>query len=158
MFTQKPYAAFGYVLIKNTYPVGFTISSVVNAESVCTLFCTKGRINLILEETDAPLDLVPGTFITPEQYIFGTYNHTTISDSDVWCFDPKMNRNFTPDIRKFHLPQNSSQILPQGTKLFLCGGTATVNDKQINKPTQLLIRTSNTQITSTTDCYGLIFE
>ena len=158
MFTQKPYAAFGYVLNRNAFSDGYTIRSVVNSETVCTLLCTKGRINLILEETDAPLDLVPGTFITPEQYILGTYNHTTIGESNLWCFDPKMNRNFTPDIHKFYLPQNSSQILPQGTKLFLCEGTAIINDKQINKPTQLLIKTNDTQITSTTDCYGLIFE
>lgn len=158
MFTQKPYAAFGYVLIKNTYPVGFTISSVVNAESVCTLFCTKGRINLALEGVEEPLYLIPGTFITPDQHIFGTHQHVTVEESDIWCFDPKMNRNFAPEIRKFYLPQNSNQVLPQGTKLFLCKGTATINDKQINKPTQLLVRTGDTQITSTTDCYGLIFE
>jgi len=158
MFTEKLYAAFGYVLNKNTFSDGFTITSIVNEETVCTLFCTKGRIKLTREEVEEPLYLIPGTYITPDKHILGTHRHDTIEESVLWCFDPKLNRNFAPVIRKFYLSQNSSQVLPEGTKLFLCEGTATVNDKQINKPTQLLIRTSDTQITATTDCYGLVFE
>jgi hypothetical protein len=159
MYTQKPYAFFGYVLIKNTYPAGKPIKVVVNADSVATLLWTKGTFTGVRDETGEAIEsLTPGAFVTPDQYVYGTFTQTPLGETDVWCFDPKANRGFTPPLRKFELAAGETQILLQGTKLFLCEGGLVVNGNVVNKPTQIFVKTNDIEVTAATQVYGIIFE
>lgn len=157
MYSLKPFAAFGYVLMRNIFPDGTILNSEVNQETPCTLYCTRGNIDLVIEESGYSLNMVPGTYVTPDQYVLGLYKHTTIGESVLWCYDPRLNRGFTPPIEKFSLSENSEIELKMGTKLFLCEGKLAVGELETSKPTQLLIKSGDTVVRSVTNCYGFIF-
>jgi len=158
MFTQKPYAAFGYVLIENTYTANEVVEVTVSDASAATFFWTKGRFQSVNKSTgQAVPDWVAGTFIKPDQYIKGTFVQTPIGETVVWCYDPKLNRQFEPSMSKFDVSDTQTTLLTQGTKLFLCEGTIVIDGKQITAPTQVYVKNGDKEALAQGQCYGILF-
>jgi hypothetical protein len=164
MFTQKPYAAFGYVLIKNTYIANEVVEVTVNDASISTFFWTKGGFKSINKATGEPMpDWVAGDFVKPDDYIKndpyikGTFLQTPIGETIVWCYDPKLNRQFEPFLSKFNLSDGITTSLPQGTKLFLCEGTLVIDGQEINSPTQVYLKNGDKEALAQGQCYGILF-
>jgi len=103
-------------------------------------------------------DFVPGTFLAAEDYFSGTFEHTAVGETVLFCTGPMENRGYMPPIRKFSLVAGESIVLPVGTKLFHCEGQMVVNGNAIENPTQVRSASNELAITATTACYGLIFE
>jgi hypothetical protein len=155
----KPFAAFGYVLTRNTYTDGEVYTAVIGESVDCTTFWTKGAFKNYNLSTGADIhDFPTGYFLRPTDYVPGMFMHTVVGDAEVFCYDSRLNNGELPQIDPWFLTGGAQTVLPKGTKLFLCSGTLTVNDNNIDKPTQLHIQSGNLLVTSVTDCYGLIFS
>jgi len=155
---QKPFAAFGHVLICNSCNKGEVYIANVEENTPCTIFWAKGYYkNKHVSANQDFRDFPTGTFLRPEDLVPGVFEHTAVEESDVFCYDSRLNNGQSLDITPWILPGGSETILPVGTKLFLCSGTLTVNSSNIDKPTQVNIRSGNTLVTAVTDCYGLLF-
>lgn len=155
---QKPYAAFGHVLIERSHQDGETYTAEVLANPQCSQFWVKGRFkNRDLTINEAMPDFVAGTFLSPIDYYAGMFEHTAVGDTTLFCFHMQEGQNDVPALSKFVLAAGEATTLPQGTKLFHCAGEMTVNGNTINKPTQIRSATNVLSVTATTDCYGIIF-
>jgi hypothetical protein len=154
----KPFAAFGHVLIRNSCVKGEVYSAVVEEGTPCTIFWAKGHYkNKNLTTGEDFRDLPRGTFLRPEDLVPGVFEHTAVEESDVFCYDARLNGNQSIGLIPWHLPGGTETVLPVGTKLFLCSGTLTVHSNNIEKPTQLHVRFGDSLVTAVHDCYGLIF-
>jgi len=155
---QKPFAAFGHVLICNSCNKDEVYTATVEENTPCTIFWAKGHYKNKHVSANADfMDFPRGTFLRPGDLVPGVFEHTAIEESDVFCYDSRLNGGQSLDITPWILPGGSETILSVGTKLFLCSGTLTVNGNNIDKPTQINISSGNTLVTAVTDCYGLIF-
>jgi len=156
---QKPYAAFGYVLIENIYADGEVVIAIIGDDIKCTTFWVQGMFkNKNISENTGLDDFLVGHFLQPSNYIPGTFEHTSVGESRVFCYDQRLNENKYINLEPFLLAGGAETILPKDTKLFLCCGSLAVNGNNINQPTQINVKSGNTLVTAVTDCYGLVFE
>lgn len=156
---MKPRAAFGYVLIENTYADGETWRAIINDDIKCTTFWVKGLFknkHLTLGSEDFE-DFQPGRFLRPVDYMQGVFEHTSVGESKVFCFDQRLNNNQYVELSPFLLSSGNQATLPIGTKLFLCAGSLSMQDRTIEQPTQIHIQSGDTLVSASTDCYGLLF-
>ncbi len=156
---RNPYAAFGYVLVENTYEDGETFIAIIGEDIKCTTFWVQGAFSNKNLSTGTDIhDFTTGWFLRPSDYVAGTFEHKSIGESKVFCFDQRLNNNQYIELAPFVLTGGSETVLPKNTKLFLCAGQLAVNSINIDKPTQINISSGNTLVTAVTDCYGLVFE
>jgi hypothetical protein len=154
----KPFAAFGHVLMQNTYKEDETFFAIIGEDIKCTTFWVKGAFKNKHITTNEDFRYFPtGTFLRPPDYIPGTFEHQSVGESVVFCFDQRLNGDKYVELVPFILTGGAETVLPVGTKLFLCSGILTVSGNNIGKPTQLHIRSGDSLVTAVTDCYGLIF-
>lgn len=157
---QKPYAAFGHVLIENTYADGETYTAVINNDITCYTFWAKGvfKNKDISKNANLP-DFAAGQFFRPRlDYVQGIYEHTSVGESKVFCFEERINSNADVHLEAFILKAGLQTTLTKDARLFLCAGNLTTNAINITKPTQISIRSGDTLVTAVTDCYGLLFK
>lgn len=152
----KPFAAFGCILTRNTYADGEVFISIVPENTPFTNFWAKGLFktrNLATGEQER--DLPAGSFVGLADSVPGTFEHTAVGETEVFCYDVNLNNGkpffFTP----FSLEGGAESLLPVGTKLFLCSGVLAVNGKNVDKPMQITVSSKNTLVTAVTDCHGL---
>jgi hypothetical protein len=155
---QKPFAAFGYVLIANYYDRGEEFNVNTYAESKTFLFCSSGDT--------VGKDRLTGRVI--EEYKAGwsnfgvnkTQEFTNFANeaSVCWCYDPKLNKDFLPKITPIIIKRGDQLSVPNLTKLFLCEGTLSIQDREFVGPYQLHIKTGDKVLYAVSDCYGLTFE
>jgi hypothetical protein len=157
---QKPYAAFGHVLIENTYADGEISTAIINNDITCYTFWVQGLFkNKNISANTEWEDFAPGHFLRPRiDYPQGIYEHTSTGETKVFCFEERINGNEDVDLEAFILKAGSQTTLPKDTRLFLCAGNLAVNDRTITKPTQISVRSGDTLVTAATDCYGLLFK
>jgi hypothetical protein len=156
---MKPHAAFGYVLIENTYADGETWKSIINDDIQCKTFWVKGLFKnkqLSLGSEDFQ-DLKAGRFLKPADYIQCVFEHTSVGESKVFCFDPRLNNNQSVELTPFLLKSGEQTVLSKGTKLFFCYGNLSLNGKNIVQPTQISIQSNDVLVIANNDCYGLLF-
>lgn len=93
--------------------------------------------------------------------VFATFSgkteHTATGETVIWCVGSELNNNYLPDCEKWFLANGQSQTLPVGTKLFFAQGNLTINGANINTPTQVRVKTTDTTVTANEDCYGILF-
>jgi hypothetical protein len=155
----KPHAAFGYVLIENTYADGETWNAIINSDIKCTTFWVQGlfknkHLSLSTEDIE---DFQPGHFLRPADYVPGVFEHTSVGESKVFCFDQRLNNNTYVEIVPFVLKSGNQETLPNNAKLFLCAGSLSVGEKTISKPSQISVQSGDVLVSALTDCYGLVF-
>lgn len=154
----KPFAAFGYVLTRNTYTEGEVFTAILGDNVTCTTFWSKGAFKNRNLSTGVDIhDFLTGHFLRPSDYVSGVFEHTAIGNAEVFCYDTRLNKGETAQMMPWHLPGATEAILPKNTKLFLCSGTLTINGNNVEKPTQLHIQSKDSLVTAMTDCYGLLF-
>lgn len=157
---QKPYAAFGHVLIENIYEDKENYTAIINNDITCYTFWVEGlfKNKNISTNTDIQ-DFTPGFFLRPRlNYIQGIYDHTSVGKTRVFCFEERINGNSDVDLEPFILKAGLETTLLKDTKLFLCAGHLKTANKNILKPTQINILSNDTLVTAVTDCYGLFFN
>jgi len=155
---QKPFAAFGYVLIANYYNKGEEFNVNSSEDSKTFLFFSTSDITgkdrltgrTLVEYTSGWTNM--GVNKTQE------FTNTANEDSICWCYDPKLNKEFLPKITPVIIKRNDQLSVANMTKLFLCEGTVTIQDKEFVGPYQLYIKTGDKVLYANTDVYGLIFE
>lgn len=156
---MKPHAAFGYVLIENTYADGETWNSIINEDIQCKTFWVEGLFknkHLSLGSEDFQ-NLEAGRFLQPADYIQGVFEHTAVGECKVFCFDPRLNKNQNVELTPFLLQSGEQTVLPKGTKLFFCFGDLVLNGEDIVQPTQISVQSNDILVTANSDCYGLLF-
>lgn len=155
----KPYAAFGHVLMENTYADGEVWKALIGSDVKCTTFWVKGLFknkNISSENADMP-DFLPGHFLRPVDYVPGTFEHTSVGESKVFCFDQRLNNNRYVEITPFLLMGGEQTTLLNGTKLFLCSGHLVVNGKDVEQPMQISVQSGDISVSANSNCYGLLF-
>ena len=155
---SKAHAAFGYVLISQSFADGEVYDAEVNNESNAILLYVKGTFLHKNATGTQSHDFFPGTVLFPKDYIIDTYKCTVVGEGLMFCLGSVANRGYLPKASKFFLAAGNSVTLPINTKLFHCEGQINVNGKELTDPTQLRSVSNPLNIQAATDCYGLIFE
>lgn len=155
---RKPFAAFGRVLYANYYDTGDVVEVLFRATSRVVLFFSQGHLIGVDKYSKLlTMEMKAGWFSYGDhkdgEHLFAAHEPTVC-----WCYDPEINQGYVPPINTLMLKQGESVVMDANTNLFLCGGTALVNERQLSGPYQLAIRTDGNKITALTDVYGLIFE
>jgi hypothetical protein len=155
----KPHAAFGYVLLEQSFVDGESYFAEVSAGAKNAQLWVKGRFNnknVTLNEPHEPFEA--GMFIKPSDYITGLFEHTVVGDTTFFCFPRQDDKGEMPELNKFFIGAGQSTSLPKGTKLFHCHGEISINGSLITNPAQIRSATNSLNISAITDCYGIIFE
>ena len=155
---QKPFAAFGYVIIANYYKKSeqFEVNSSVDSKTL--IFCSTSDITGTDRLTGRVLDQYTSGWSNYGVNVTQEYTNIVNEDSTFWCCDPKLNKGFLPKIIPQVVSINDTIELKQGTKLFLCEGTLEINGREFVGPYQIHIKTGDKSAKALTTCYGLIFE
>ncbi len=154
---QKPYAAFGYVLIANTYEAGEIFDVTTTTETNTVLFFTKGVMLSKNKDTGEPLPSFQEGFFTGTHENM-SYRNTAVTDCTWYCYDPNLNRAYLPPITKFALSSGDTTTVVNGTRLYLCRGTVNVDNKQITAPAQLQFSTGDKSVTAVGQVYGMVIQ
>lgn len=180
---SKSYPAFGYVVVRNSFPAGHVMDDDEIFSNGCFTITNpspyadgkfgppqggyqwlyiSGRIQHTNTETQAVQQRTRGfcNLDTPET--IGTFRVESLEDSVIYCTSPFINKEknpVSPNTTCFRLPQGQTAALVEGTKLFLADGTIEVNGVQIEGPRQVHVRvgTGPRQVTALSDCLGYIF-
>jgi hypothetical protein len=156
--TRKPFAAFGRILYANYCEKGYEVDAAASADSKTVLLLTEGSLTVRDKNTGQVLhECAPGWVS------YGNYEDTIFScvaneASVLWCYDPKVNQGYAPQINLFEMKQGQSMIIDSNTNLFLCKGTLLVNEKQYAGPYQIAVRTNGNNVVALTDIRGLLFR
>lgn len=155
---RKPFAAFGRVLYANYYDKDDVVEVLFRAESRIVLFFSQGHLTGIDKYSRLLTMEMKAGWFNYGDHKDGEHIFTAHEPTVCWCYDPDINQGYVPPISTFMLKQGQSAVVDAGTNLFLCGGTALVNERQLSGPYQLAVRTDGNRITALTDVYGLVFE
>jgi len=160
---QKPYRAFGWVILQNTYEGVTTYSYEYPKNREWYNLLSQGSVinNTFSDGTTLP-DYKVGDWLTPADMVeniggHGVCTHTAVDNPIWWCIPKEANNNYLPTCEKWYLAAGETENLPQDTKLFFCTGTLVVGDKTITNPTQIKIVSTNQTFNAHTDCYGIKF-
>ena len=155
---QKPFAAFGYVLIANYYTKGEQFDVVSTQGSKTFLFGTKGDITVTDKLTGRVIETRRAGWTNNGINENQEYTNLVNEDAECWCYDPKLNKDFLPKITPITIKRGDQLSIPNLTKLFLCEGTLSIQDREFVGPYQLHIKTGDKVLYAVTDVYGLTFE
>ena len=160
-FVQKPYRAFGFVILKNTHKGDSSFSEDYPQNRKWYNYFTAGKmINNSFANGHTLPDYSAGDWIGPEDMggnAYGVSTQTPVDDPVCWCINADMNNGYLPDCEKWFLAAGQSVTMPQGTKIFLCSGTLVVNSKTLTTETQVHVKSTERLFEATTDCYGIKF-
>ena len=153
---QRPYACFGYVFLANMFDAGEVFYAKKDVNSVDTLLTVEGFLEIYDKDTDELVEEIsPGWFAAPYRDVH--HRITALTDATVFCFSSALNRGFIPALEPVMLSAGETQDLQDNTKLFLCRGTVTVNEKDITGPCQIAVQKAK-PITAKDDVYGVIIK
>jgi hypothetical protein len=155
---RKPFAAFGRVLYANYYEAGYTVDAVTSSDSKTVLMFTEGDFTVRDKATGEVVAQCNPGWIRHGDYEDRLLTATANTESVSWCYDPKVNKDYVPEISLFSLKQGESTTLSAGTNLFICKGTLLVNENQFMDPYQIVVKTDNSNAVAVTDVYGLLFK
>lgn len=154
--TQRFIRVFGRVFMQNTYEAGFKHKLVVGDVVTCTLFCARGYV----ESRDAATgerkqDNYAGLLLKAEDFVCREYDLLVTEPTVVYCYDELVNNNERVTLTPVDIQTGASEVLPQGTKLFLCEGTLRIGDTLFAGPTGISITTGDKTIVAESHCLGL---
>tara|TARA_R110000744_G_scaffold229382_2_gene347391 strand:- start:1266 stop:1760 length:495 start_codon:yes stop_codon:yes gene_type:complete len=160
-FAQKPYRAFGWIIIQNTYE-GVTTHTYDYPENRewYNLLVQGSMINNTFADGSTLPDYNTGVWVAPADMALdpnGVCTQTPVDNPIWWCVSKEANNNYLPTCEKWYLAAGETENLPQGTKLFFCTGTLVVGDKTITNPSQIKVVSTSPTFNANTDCYGIKF-
>jgi len=181
---QKTFPAFGYVVVKNTFPAGHVMNdgeiflngyfTVTNPSPYADgkfgppqggyqWLYISGCVQHTNVETQEVQQRTRGFCNLDTSERIGTFKVEYLEDSVVYCTSPVLNKDkfpVSPNTTCFRLPQGQTTTLAQNTKLFLVDGIIEVSELQITGPRQVHVRVESgpRQVTAVSDCLGYIFE
>ena len=160
-FAQKPYRAFGWIIIQNTYE-GVTTHTYDYPENRewYNLLVQGSMINNTFADGSTLPDYNTGVWVAPADMALdpnGVCTQTPVDNPIWWCVSKEANNNYLPTCEKWYLAAGETENLPQGTKLFFCTGTLVVGDKTITNPSQIKVVSTSPTFKANTDCYGIKF-
>jgi hypothetical protein len=156
---QKAHAAFGHVLIRNDYVDGEIFEATIKSDFAYTIYWAKGAFENFNVSTGLGLvDFTAGYILRPGDYVGGVFRHTAAGETVVFCYDPVLNRGYTPGIDTWELAPQEQVTLPVGTKLFLCSGSLVIDGRKFDEPVQIAIKSEDKVVVAESQCYGLLFR
>jgi hypothetical protein len=159
MPAQKAYAAFGHVLVRNVYKDGETFDATIMPGHAFTMYWAKGAFTNWNVSTDSEwIDFPTGFVSRPGDYVPGVFRHTAVGETVVFCFDPAINRNYTPVMETWELAAGEQITMPAGTTLFLCDGSLFIDGRKFSGPMQIGIKSQDKIVVGDSKCYGLLFK
>lgn len=177
---QTPYAAFGYVILRNECEVGDVINDEVLKNNVYTvqrpshledgnysglghgyshLYCA-GKVKVTNTYTGEVHERLPGWSNIQRPETVGSFLIEFLEPYVAYCISPVINAGKTPRIPNtevFALKAGESTNLSVGTNLFFGYGKIKIGQKEFSSPGQIKISTSDVVVEAFEDSYGLIF-
>ena len=90
--------------------------------------------------------------------IAGTYEFTATEASEWWCINYIANKKQLPEVEILYIKKGDSNTYPAGKKIFLCSGSASVNNTLCEAPIALELTSGQQLLTALNTCYGFIFK
>lgn len=173
---QTPFAAFGYVIMRDQFAVGETLNDELFSDGIYTVFnpspfsdgrfgaiksgytwvYTKGVMQHVNATTGQIQNRAEGYCNITTLETIGTSRAECIEAAEVFCLSPMVNSPL-PTTSYFKLLQGETTTLPLGTKLFLCAGELQTPDTTLVGPRQISVSSGDVSVTASTNCYGLLF-
>lgn len=166
---HTPYNCFGWVVLHfqlldgDKYDI-VVRGSIPRAAMSAKTFYTVGYISAKHEDYGVDtLDRPAGFFSPtdlPETLPRGKTTLTAKGNCEWWCVEGKVpgNNNTTPILTKVLLNQGQTMVLPVGTHMLVCEGTATIGNKEFPKATAFTVTGDEKTLTANTNFSGLIFD
>lgn len=154
----KPYAAHGWVVMRTIYTRGGAFTYVINSPSTFPVHLyTKGKINVFDIDTNTlESERGPGFWGKgKENFSKSSWKIVVEEGSEVWCFDPVVNKNIAPPVTLFSLSAGETKKMTPEDKLFLCAGVFIAQDAEVTGPKQVSF-SSACEIQAKSDCYGVL--
>ena len=153
----KPYRAFGLIFLVNYHYAGERYKNRVTNPD-CTIFCAKGYERILnLDTGEAMPDYTTGWFHSPERnYVKGLFQLDVIEDTEIYCYDPKLNFNYDQKFEPWVIDTSAQTILMKGTRLLLCSGAIEIEGTTFTAPARLHIESGDKLATITEPANGLL--
>jgi hypothetical protein len=163
----KLFRAFGYLVIRNSIAAGENINDDTLKNNTYTFDSNFRTVWLQTEglsthtnQSGAVQERVAGDSTISKPLLAGKNTIVFNTNTSVFCISPEANKSMDPvipNLAHFSLSAGSSATLPVGTKLFLVHGELSVGEMILSGIRQLEIKSRETSVQATTDCFGLLF-
>lgn len=151
----KPYRAFGLIFMINKHFVGEHYRNKVN-DPDCTIFCISGKeIVTDYHTKEHVLDFGEGQLYSPGNYIPGDLVCDVVEDTELFCYDPKLNMNHDQKFEKVVMDGGSQTIIKNNSRFLLCKGSIEIGGITYDAPARLKIETGDKLATTLTPIAGL---
>ena len=178
---QKPYPAFGYVIVRNKVKAGEIFNDEMLKDSVFTVENASPDLSGSISGSEGNYvwTLISGvhTYTNLEtgeverhergwcnlvnKMNTGIFKFSVIEDGEYICFSPRANKDRTPvmpNLEHFEMKSGESKLIPQDTKLYLLDGSLKIGDIVMPSMRQIRFKTGDQNVTAIGDCLGYIFK
>lgn len=162
--TYTAYQAFDWKVHKAVCPDGHsfvvtTTKAGPRTEAANIALYTQGLLTgESLTDSLPILNRSPGTFsqdLNPIRQ--GQFKFTATGVTQWWCINYRLNQNQLPNVTPVIISDAAVEVFPLGTQLFLCEGTATVNNQTVSGPVCLQANTNPLEVVASGNVYGFVF-
>ena len=165
MITSTPLLAFGYIVFLVTVDPGETRTVQLDANGKAAsghYFYVQGHVVQSVQGSDQQLqDRVAGWLNTENDNPATTPNgivNNSFPDGAQWlCIPRKNNPAGLPNLTSLVLNDQASEVLTNGTNLYLVRGSLNIGEKSFTGPTQIRVRSGNVTAVSSGTSYSLLF-
>lgn len=163
MIKATPYAAFGYVVYITTADEGdtsiLTLDKDLGFDGI--YYVIKGTQDIfeistgIQQKTRTPgwLNTEVGKTTSSQTQLKVLFH----ADSKWVCIHIDKNNNKLPTVSSLSVQAGNLSNIANGSNIYLCEGTGTINGQEVVAPYQLRVRSGDIGFSATTDCYLLEF-
>jgi hypothetical protein len=156
----KPYAAHGWIAMRNTYSRGGVFTFIItNPDNFPLQLYTKGKIDIYdIDTNELRSERDPGFWNGAGEDFSKTHWKLVAEEgSEVWCFDSVANKGVRPPVVDFHLLKGQNREVSPTDKLFLCVGKMLVGESLIEGPKQIRVQ-GTCNLLAVTDCHGVLVK
>jgi hypothetical protein len=178
---QKPYPAFGYVIVRNKVKAGEIFNDEMLKDSIFTVENASPNLTgsisgseghyvwTLLSGVHSYTNLETGdvefhykgwcNLVNPMQT--GIFKFSIVEDGEYICFSPRANKDRSPvmpELEHFEMNDGESKEIKQGTKLYLLDGSLQIGEITMPPMRQIRFKTSDQNVTAIGNCLGYIFK
>jgi hypothetical protein len=177
----KPFAAFGYVLLRTKLKAGevvndemmennvFSIDNPTPNETGSISGSTGSYIWVLLNGIQTYTNISTGAVDKHERgwcnlvkpLSAGNFKFDSVTDSEYICLSPRVNAERTPvvpELEFFDLAVGQTRTMPAGTRLYLLDGEMAVDGITISSMRQVRFSSGAATAKANAHCLGLVFK
>lgn len=178
---SKPYPAFGYTILLNTFDAGEAVTDEMMRNNIFEIYNPApgasgdiggkraGYVWYMVSGVQSYRNIdtnqvelhEPGWCNLVHELTPGTYEFSSVTDSEFVCFSTTINSHKTPSLPELEfvaMDEGEERVFPKGTKLYVLDGELAINQEKIGGMRQVHIKSADTRAIARKRTRGLIFK